>query len=39
MTLLHEAPLLAMDAVTVIDRAAFNQGENAQYPPTSSKRT
>ena len=26
LTLLHEAPI-------VIDRAAYNQGENAQYPP------
>jgi len=30
LTLLHEAPI-------VIDRAAYNQGENAQYPPTSSR--
>ena len=30
LTLLHEAPI-------VIDRAAYNQGKNAQYPPTSSR--
>lgn len=27
------------DAPIVIDRSAFNQGQNAQYPPTSSRRT
>lgn len=33
-----DPPILVTDPI-VIDRAAYNQGQNAQYPPTSSRQT